>query len=260
VTEAEWMASDEPGAMLRWVTGEPGVIPAGVQYPPSDRKLKLWVEACRGHAERAAPELTWRWGNLDIPLTLGDCLTTWAGESFAPLVPRGLRAHLLRDIVGSPRRPVKLPTGAVCETCHGSGELGTLAGKQTCYTCGTAPAKRGSGLLPSPWLTPTVVSLAHAAYDSRDEATGHLDPVRLAVLADALEEAGCPQEVEGACPACLGSGSVPKPKGSAYQSTALPCPACGGSGVGAHPALAHLRSPGPHVRGWWAIDLITGRE
>ena len=50
--------------------------------------------------------------------------------------------------------------------------------------------------------------------------TGHLDPVRLAILADALEEAGC--------------NSID--------------------------ILAHLRSPGPHVRGCWALDLILGKE
>lgn len=68
--------------------------------------------------------------------------------------------------------------------------------------------------------TPTAVSVAQAAYDGRDPASGHIDPVRLAVLADALEEAGCAE------------GDV----------------------------LSHLRSPGPHVRGCWALDLVLGRE
>jgi hypothetical protein len=39
-------------------------------------------------------------------------------------------------------------------------------------------------------LTPTVVSLAHAAYDERVMPSGELDAVRLNVLADALEETG----------------------------------------------------------------------
>jgi hypothetical protein len=46
-----------------------------------------------------------------------------------------------------------------------------------------------------------------------------LDAAGLAVLADALEDAGC-TDAE---------------------------------------LLGHLRRPGPHVRGSWALDLITGR-
>ena len=41
------------------------------------------------------------------------------------------------------------------------------------------------------WLTPTVSSLATAAYEERALPSGELDAARLGVLADALEEAGC---------------------------------------------------------------------
>jgi hypothetical protein len=68
-------------------------------------------------------------------------------------------------------------------------------------------------------LTPQVVALAQAAYDQREVPTGMLDGARLAVLADALEDAGCDQ---------------------AYL-------------------LAHLRGPGPHVRGCWVLDLLLGK-
>jgi len=40
------------------------------------------------------------------------------------------------------------------------------------------------------WLTPTVSKLARAAVEERQLPTGELDPARLGVLADALEEAG----------------------------------------------------------------------
>jgi len=65
----------------------------------------------------------------------------------------------------------------------------------------------------------TAVWLAQAAYDERLLPSGELDTVRLAVLADALEEAG-----------------------SADADV-----------------LSHLRGPGPHVRGCWAVDLILSR-
>jgi hypothetical protein len=65
-----------------------------------------------------------------------------------------------------------------------------------------------------------VAKLAQAAYDQRSLHSGELDAARLAVLADALEVAGC---------------SVTD-------------------------ILAHLRGPGPHVWGCWVVDLLTGRQ
>jgi hypothetical protein len=69
------------------------------------------------------------------------------------------------------------------------------------------------------WQAGAVPRLARAAYDGGRLPEGTLDPARLAVLADALEDAGC------ADPELLG----------------------------------HLRGPGPHVRGCWAVDLILGK-
>ena len=39
-------------------------------------------------------------------------------------------------------------------------------------------------------ITPVATALAQAAFDHRDLPSGQLDPARLAVLSDALEEAG----------------------------------------------------------------------
>jgi hypothetical protein len=70
------------------------------------------------------------------------------------------------------------------------------------------------------WLTPTVASLAAAAYEERDLSSGYLDAGRLAVLADALEDSGCTDA----------------------------------------DILAHCRSGGEHVRGCWVVDLLLGKE
>jgi hypothetical protein len=70
------------------------------------------------------------------------------------------------------------------------------------------------------WRTPDVLALAQAAYDSRSLPSGRLESARLGVLADALEDAGCAEQA----------------------------------------ILSHLRTPTPHVRGCWAVDLLTGRE
>jgi hypothetical protein len=70
------------------------------------------------------------------------------------------------------------------------------------------------------WLTPAVGSLAHAAYEERILPSGEFDRKRLAVLADALEDAGCGNAV----------------------------------------ILDHLRCQGPHVRGCWAVDRILEKS
>jgi hypothetical protein len=69
------------------------------------------------------------------------------------------------------------------------------------------------------WSGGPIGSLSRVAYEER-LPDGTIDPARLAVLADAVEEAGCPEPL----------------------------------------LLDHLRSPGPHVRGCWALDLILGKE
>jgi hypothetical protein len=69
------------------------------------------------------------------------------------------------------------------------------------------------------WKEARVQMLAQDTYDERTLPAGTLDAGRLAVLADALEDSGCTD------PDLLG----------------------------------HLRGPGPHYRGCWAIDLLLGK-
>lgn len=83
----------------------------------------------------------------------------------------------------------------------------------------------------NPWTSPTfdpawltwnnghVVALAKAAYEERELPQGTLLPSRLAALADGLARAGCTNEE----------------------------------------ILGHLRSPGPHVRGCWPVDMALER-
>jgi hypothetical protein len=78
--------------------------------------------------------------------------------------------------------------------------------------------RRRVSLVPG-WLTPTVQTVAQAAYDERLLPSGELELARLAILADALEDAGCSE------------ASI----------------------------LTHLRGPGPHVRGCWVLDLLRGQ-
>jgi hypothetical protein len=68
------------------------------------------------------------------------------------------------------------------------------------------------------WNSGLVRRLAEAVYEQRFLPVGTLDSDRLAVLADALEEAGCTEAN----------------------------------------LLDHLRGPGPHVRGCFVVDLVLG--
>ena len=70
------------------------------------------------------------------------------------------------------------------------------------------------------WHGHAIPKLAQAIYDGRELPSGHLDAGRLAVLADMLEEAGCADA----------------------------------------DLLGHLRSPGPHVRGCFAVDALLRRS
>ena len=70
------------------------------------------------------------------------------------------------------------------------------------------------------WNSGTLRRLAEAIYNERSLPEGHLDTGKLAVLADAFEDAGCDNA----------------------------------------DLLNHCRSEGPHVRGCWVVDLLLGKE
>jgi hypothetical protein len=70
------------------------------------------------------------------------------------------------------------------------------------------------------WRAAPVLGLAQRVYEERQLPSGTLDAALLRVLADALEEAGCDNEE----------------------------------------VLGHLRSPGPHVRGCFAVDAVLSKQ
>jgi hypothetical protein len=70
------------------------------------------------------------------------------------------------------------------------------------------------------WSGGLIQALAQTAYEEMQVPEGTLDLGRLGVLADALEDAGCTNAE----------------------------------------LLAHLRAPGPHVRGCWAVDALVAKS
>src|SRR5262249_41754072 len=93
-------------------------------------------------------------------------------------------SHLLRCILGNPFRPVALNATWLA------------------------------------WSKGLVHRLASTAYEERSMPDGALDMACLAVLGDALEEAGCNEEQ----------------------------------------ILSHCRGPGPHARGCWVVDLLLRKK
>lgn len=259
MTESEWLTCADPVAMLDYLSH------AGNRHECATER-KLWLFVC-------AVQRAW-WGeaprrDLASITTLermadADNVTRPGLENvhFTYTVPPDARdaalecvrvhnsrgdskkwAAIIRDIVGNPFRPVEL---SLCEGCYGREDHGPSGNanwkRSECPCCG------GVGRI-APWLTPAVLSLAQAAYDTR-QPDGTLNPLRLAVLADALEDAGCEGDK---CDACR----------DGYQTagqSVYPCRRCMGSRTLDHPILAHLRTPGPHWRGCWAVDLILGKE
>jgi hypothetical protein len=193
MTESEWLECDDPTKMLKFL-----------HCKASDRKLRLFACACararygfedRYESEHAVAEafadgevsrqvVYELWGiGPSVGLSWPDVPKKWAKDMSRPSYPamRQPLVMLARCVFPSPFRGVSVNHA---------------------------------------WLTDEVGTMARSAYTERHLPSGQLDPDRLAVLSDALEEAGCDDE----------------------------------------DILSHLRSPGPHVRGCWALDLLRGKE
>jgi hypothetical protein len=212
MTEAEWLACDDPERML-----------PVLRRRASQRRFRLFAAACcrrvwdcvppldsqeavevaeryadnhanRGNlvaARRAAksPRETQGW---DGGMGCAWATTDWSAwraanaaarmAAAAPPPSARLKAVSSRSPGHTTRREAKAASGRSREVeCVGQCNL-----LRCIFGNPFRPAS-----LDLPWLTPTVISLAQAAYSERLMPSGELDVARLAVLADALEEAGC---------------------------------------------------------------------
>jgi len=308
MTEAQWLVSKDPLEML--ILLDPAnarVWKKDTPDPtPSNRKLRLFACACCQATIHSKKDHGWEEfmlavTQLEQAADIDPFVTTllinkyfhpdWDTLTLARWAARDVpnAADLLRCIVGNPFRPVVLPKVKHCRKC---GWDGKGPNKKYCDLPVTFDDK-----VPHlwdetcPWLTPTVLTLARAAYEETvgqrcgrcggdgkkkmgavpsrwtscetchgtgTTGAGLLDPDRLLVLRDALMEAGCPAEAK--CPRNYGEGDGVGLPGWFIQERHYSCEACGRTGFVPYPIIAHLRENSPHVRGCWSLDLLLSKE
>jgi hypothetical protein len=237
VDEVAWLSCDDVTPMLEFLRGK-----------TSERKLRLFAAACvRSHWEllvdprsRAAVELSERVADgTSPPEELAAAYrAAWA---VVPLLPdrmalvsaaRAAGRTVQRDAYEAgcytAKEIVALHTELAEEGASSEAEgerlhwVGKASGEGRLVgllreICGPLPFRPVA--LDHHWMAwngGTVVKLAQSAYVERRLPGGTLEPGRLAILADALEEAGC-TDAE---------------------------------------ILGHLRGPGPHYRGCHVVDLL----
>ena len=234
MNEEMWLACTDPRQMLEAVQGG---------GKASDRQFRLFAVACfrrvwhmlADRRSRDAVEVLERLADGGVPRaevehalrgarTAQFVAKTYAGDRLS--VARGLSAGYVHRAFIAP------PSATAGEARYYATHAAVVAAGPAAHAAAER-AEEGhcrllrdifGGLRRSPPPVPPRVlawdgGLAQAAYEHRELPAGTLDPTRLAVLADALEEAGCDQA----------------------------------------DLLAHLRGPGSHVRGCWAVDLILGK-
>jgi hypothetical protein len=213
MTSKKWLACSKPMAMLDFLRGK-----------TTERKLRLFAVGCCRRI----------WHLLEDERSK---IAVQVAEEFADGARTGADLLTADQAAGSVVPPGTWGSASAAQWCCGQGdglditEMGDMvveniqcaAPQETSANADLLRCIFGNPFRPialSPaHRPPTIVSLGRAAYDDRQLPSGELEPHRLAVLADALEEAGAPGEL-----------------------------------------VDHLRSPGPHVRGCWPVDLVLAKE
>jgi len=231
VDERDWLTCNDPDKMLR-LLGENRQLSRRkvrlfavaccrqiwrlLSHPPSQQAVEVSEQYAEGSvtaaklrkAERGASAVA---SDLEFEAALMMRLPAYAAKDAALAAAEVARTRLFPERVAATAR------AAVTATPQAPKDQGALL-----RDIFGNPFRRLPSIDPAvlAWQDGTVVRLAQAAYEEREMPSGHLDRQLLAVLADALEEAGCTEQE----------------------------------------VLGHLRGPGVHVRGCWVIDFLTGRK
>jgi hypothetical protein len=210
MTEAEWNSCTDPRKMLELLRARGQASERnlrlfacgccrGIWHLLTDKCSRRAVEVVERFADgRATPQTfrKWHWAAYEAYEATGEA-------AYAPYAA----GHRVADLAASD-----------------AADAAADAGQQRAGQCDLLRDIFGNPFRTSPRIDPlwlawndgTVKRLAEAAYEHRSLPEGTLDQARLAVLADALEEAGCTNEE----------------------------------------ILSHSRSASDHVRGCWLIDLL----
>jgi hypothetical protein len=221
MTESEWAASVNPGEMIRFLCSERGES----RRASGRRKLRLFGCACirrvwhklRDEGDHAVVAAAEGWAD-------GEVTPEQADEVLRRVSPLGQFGYLAA-VRGAMKLLLREPRKA-SEAWWDAGSAAGSHGRDYAERFRAESAQQAAllrDIFGDPFrpaalgrcVTPTARDLALAAYEQRQLPAGLLDPARLAVLADALEDGGC-------------------------DDASL---------------LGHLRGPGPHVRGCHAVDL-----
>ena len=229
MTEAEWLACDDPKPMLE-----------SLRDKASDRKLRLFAVACcrrlsglvsdsladdavriaERHAEgfaagdelgRAAAAVSATLDGFDFntaPLSAHAALAL-ARKATHPDAWRAARGILVNATWEVATAAFRAAGGS--DAAQDRAEKAENAAQADLLRDIFGNPFRPATLDPA-WRTPTAVALAGQMYESRDFGA-------MPILADALQDAGCDSDE----------------------------------------VLDHCRGPGPHVRGCWVVDLVLGK-
>jgi|SRR5579883_459261 len=228
MTEAEWLACEDPLPMLLFIDD-------AMTY----RRLQLFACACCRLITEWLPDDVSVWAmaaaerSADHGLPLTRSLLDSMKETFRAMevlaegyAQQALTAHDGRDRSTAHRRSDAAAALAAAVNLADGHKTLVVRCSAACAPDRAAAFRHQAGLLRdifgnpcrpvafSPnWRTDTALSLARQMYDSHDFST-------MPILADVLQDAGCDNE----------------------------------------DILNHCRGEGPHVRGCWVVDLILGKE
>jgi hypothetical protein len=253
MSEAEWLAFDDPTPMLEFLRGKVNerklrlfavACCRRIWHLMTDERCHRAVEAAERYADGVASEAEWQAAQAGVQ----EILNAWQTEDEEEKRQAGpwwmgWGYSGYRHRTGAPEKAISAACGAIALTDNGlmgsAGCAAWAAGSDAGYYAEFLDAQYAeqrvqtlllrdlfgnpfppASLAPA-WLAKdgTIPKLAQAVYEDRDLPSGHLDNHCLAVLADALEDAGC---------------TDPE-------------------------MLEHCRGPGPHVRGCWVVDLLLGQ-
>jgi len=244
MTETDWLAAADPEPMLR-----------GLTPPPSERKLRLFALAWCGRIDHLITDARSR---AALAFVTSHVETTPNRKKGRPAVEKAAKqAHdeAYDRIFRVRGREVSLALAAsnAADAAHSTMDLDPLSAAifAAAFAVHAACwAEHAAGDEPSPHMYP-------------EELRGPMKAAQAELLREVL---GNPFHRVAVDPLWLrwNDGTVGKVAEATYAEAAFDrlgvlADALEDAGCADDAILGHLRSPGPHVRGCWALDLLLGK-